>query len=99
MNSSTASVIGLSVCSVVLPGEADLAVGERDQPAVGDGDAMGVTAELGKHLFGAAERWLGVDHPVEVQQFAEMAGEGLRPGKAGEIVEEPKLAGGGQNTD
>jgi hypothetical protein len=28
-----------------------------------------------------------------------MAGEGLRPGKAGEIVEEPKLAGGGQNTD
>jgi hypothetical protein len=57
------------------------------------GDAMGVTAEIGQHLFGAAERWLGVDHPVEVPQFAEMAVEGVRLGKAGEIVEEPQLGG------
>jgi hypothetical protein len=41
---------GLAVVSIVLPGEADLAVGERDQSAVGDGDAMGAAAEISQHL-------------------------------------------------
>ena len=31
--------------------------------AVGDGDAMGGAAEIGQHLFGSAERWLGVRPP------------------------------------
>ena len=34
--------LGLAVTSVVFPGETDFAVGERDEPAVGDGDAMGI---------------------------------------------------------
>src|SRR5260370_14681888 len=55
--------------------------------------AMGIAAEIGQHLFGAAEWWLGVDHPVEVPEFAETTCEGLRFGKAGEIAEEPQLAG------
>src|SRR5215217_8787298 len=93
MNSSAASVITLAVGSVVLPGEADLAVGERAQSAVGDSDAMGVAAEIGQHLFGPAERWLGVDNPVEAPEFAETTCEGLRFGKVGEIAEEPQLAG------
>src|ERR1700745_460330 len=37
-----------AVASVVLPGEADLAVGEPDQPAVGNGDAVCVAAEIGE---------------------------------------------------
>jgi hypothetical protein len=55
---------GLAVRTEVFPGKADLPIGEREQPAIGDGDAMGVAAEIGQHLFGASERWLGVDHPV-----------------------------------
>src|SRR5438067_13248085 len=34
--------LGLAARSVVFPGEVDLVVGEREQAAVGDGDAMGV---------------------------------------------------------
>src|SRR5262249_27237950 len=83
----------LAVRTVVFPGKADLPIGEREQPAIGDGDAMGVAAEIGQHLFGASERWLGVDHPVEALEFAQATCEGLRFGKISEIGEEPWLAG------
>ena len=53
---------------VVLPAEADLSVGESDEPAVGDGDPVGVAAEIVEHLLRAAERALGVDHPVDLAQ-------------------------------
>ena len=56
---------GLPVCSVVLPGEAHLAIGEREEPAVGDSDAMGIAAEIGEHLLWPTEGRLGIDHPVE----------------------------------
>ena len=55
---------------------------------VGDGDAVGVTAEIVEHILGAAEGWLGVDHPVFAKQRSQPGGEefGLReprqiPGK------------------
>ena len=84
---------GHAVVSIVLPGEADLAVGERDQSAVGDGDAMGVAAEISQHLFGAAERWLGIDDPVDAPEFVEPGGEDRGLGKTGEIPEEAQLVG------
>src|ERR1700686_5882085 len=55
---------------------------------VGDGDAMGVTAEILEHILGAAEGWFRVDHPVFAKQRSQPGGEefGLRkprqiPGK------------------
>jgi hypothetical protein len=54
---------------------------------------MGIAAEIGQHLLGAAERGLGVDPPVEAAELAEMPCEGLRFGKVGELAEEPQLAG------
>lgn len=89
MNSPASSVITL----VLPPAQADLSVGEREEPVVGDSDAMGIAAEISQHLFGAAEWWLGVDHPVEAPEFTETTCEGLRFGKADEIAEEPQLAG------
>lgn len=50
----------LVVMAIVLPAEADGAVRELDQTAVGDGDAVGVAAEIGQHLLGSAEWALGV---------------------------------------
>ena len=41
-----------------------LAIEEGDQPMVGDGHAMGVTAEILQHIFGATEGAFLVDHPV-----------------------------------
>jgi hypothetical protein len=84
---------GPAVRTVVFPGKADVSVGEREQPAVSDGDAMGVAAEIGQHLFGASKRCLGVDYPVEALEFAQATCGGLRFGKIGEIGEEPQFAG------
>src|ERR1019366_10259536 len=39
----------------VSPLEGDVALGESDQPAVGDGDAMGVGAEITQHMFRPSE--------------------------------------------
>ena len=33
--------------------------------AVGDGDAMGIAAEIGENLRGSAEGFLGVDDPCD----------------------------------
>src|SRR6267142_1284308 len=85
--------LGLAVVSIVLPGEADFAVGERDQSAVGDGDATGIAAEIGQHLFGATERRLGIDDPVDAPEFVEPSGEDRGLGKTGEITEEAQFAG------
>src|SRR5215831_2455299 len=41
---------------VVLPAEGDAVVVQCDQAAVGDGDAVGVTRQIGQYCFGTAER-------------------------------------------
>ncbi len=65
--------LGLAVLAIVFSGEADLAVLEPDQTAVGDGDAVGVAAEIAEHLLGASEWRLGVDDPLDL-------GHGIEPG-------------------
>src|SRR5437667_12774118 len=55
----------LVVVAIILPAEADLALRKTDQAAVGDGDAMGIAAEIIEHLLGSAERSLGVDDPCD----------------------------------
>ena len=79
--------------AIVLPGEADFAVGEREEPAIGDGDAMGIAAEIGERLARAAERRLGVDHPIDAAQFGETCVEDAGVGEAGEVTGEAQPAG------
>ena len=62
---------------VIFPAERDLVVFEGDQAMVGDGDAMGVAAEIAEEVMGAAERWFGIDHPVLTEQGAQESAEGL----------------------
>ena len=45
----------LIVVSRVAPTKGDLAADRRDQSMVGDSHAMGVTAEIVQHIFGAAK--------------------------------------------
>ena len=54
--------------SGVSPAEGDVAVGERNQSVVGDGDTMGVGAEIAQHMFWPAEGRLGIDDPVLTEQ-------------------------------
>ena len=52
------------VMAIILPTEADPALGETDQAAVGDGHAMGIATEIIENPLGSAERSLGIDHPA-----------------------------------
>jgi len=78
----------LIVVRRVPPAKGDLAVGQRDQSMVGDGDTVSVAAEILEHILGAPEGRLGVDYPVFAKQWSQPGGEefGLReprqiPGK------------------
>ena len=79
----------LGVIPVVLDGEGDLAVGEIDDAVVRDGHPMGVGAQVAEDPLGAAERRLGVDHPVlavqAVTQGRPIVGVGEVGGAAGQF--------------
>ena len=79
--------------AVVLPLEGDCLAIERDQPAVGDGDAMGIARQVGEHGFGSAEWTLAVDDPLAALQRSEIICECLRVGERGMIAKELEAAG------
>lgn len=80
-----------SILAIVFAAEGDgLGVG-MDQPAVGDGDAVGIAGELGEHGFGPSEGRLGVDHPFGLPQWREPGVEGLPVGETGVVAMECKL--------
>jgi hypothetical protein len=56
-------VSGAAVGAIVLVAEGDAVLVERDQPAVGDGDAVGVARQIGEHRLGSAERGLCIGVP------------------------------------
>ena len=89
--------LAAALLPIVLPEEADGTVGHGDEPAVGDRNAMGVAAEIGQHLLGAAEGRFGVDHPVDPAQRRAIGGEGAGLGERSEVAEEaqPALGEGG----
>src|SRR5205085_2594531 len=64
------------VAAVILVTEPHALLVESDQPAVRDGDTVGVAGEIGEHRLGAGEGRLGVDEPVLVPQRREIDGEG-----------------------
>jgi hypothetical protein len=69
---------------------------ERKQSVVGDGYAVGVTAEVVENVLGATERWFGVDDPIFSKQRPEPRGEDLRMSKRSQIagkVQLPSLKG------
>jgi hypothetical protein len=59
---------------VVPPAEADATVGEGEEPVVGEGDAMGVAAEVGEHVLGTREGRLAVHDPGLLAQLGEPRG-------------------------
>ena len=54
----------LAAVGIVSPAEGDAIVFKGHESMVGDGHAMGVAGQVVENMFGAAERWLGVDNPV-----------------------------------
>src|SRR5208283_827428 len=66
----------LVAVSGVAPAKRYVARGESNQPAVGNGDAMGVGAQIAQHMFRPAERPFGVDDPVVAKQDPKPSCEG-----------------------
>jgi len=62
----------------IAPTKGDVAVGESDQPGVGDSHAMSVGAEIAQYMFRSAEWALGVDDPVMAEQYPQPCSEGAR---------------------
>jgi hypothetical protein len=59
----------LVMMPVIAPAETDLAAGERDQPAIGDGDPVRVVTQIGEHRLGAGKGALGIDDPLHPPQL------------------------------
>ena len=68
----------LVAVSGVAPAKGYVALGESNQPAVGNGDAMSISAEIAQHMFWPAERRFGVDNPVVTEQYPQPCGECAR---------------------
>jgi len=62
------------VVSVVLSAKGDGAVPDLGQAGVGDGDAVGVAAEVVEHLLWPAKGRLGVDDPVDAARRLQLLG-------------------------
>ena len=54
----------LVASAIVFPLEPDLIVFDVEQAVIGDGDAMGIAAQVIEYLFGSSERSFGIDHPL-----------------------------------
>ncbi len=72
---------------VVFPTESHLAILKPDQPAIGDGDAVSVAAEIVKNLLRPAKRSFGIDHPVDLPKFPLLCSERSRFGELAELSE------------
>jgi hypothetical protein len=82
----------LVAVSGVSPAEGDVALGEGDKSVVGDGDAVGVGAEIAQSVFRSAEGRFGVDDPVVTEQEPEPGCKDPRFSKWGEVTEELECA-------
>ena len=60
---------------VVLVGEGNLPVVKRLQAVIGDGDPMGIAAQIVQNPAGAAEWPLGLDHPLHIVERRQIPGE------------------------
>ena len=68
----------LVVVAIILPAERDVSLFACEQAMIGDGDVVGVTAEIRQHLGGTTEGGVGIDDPCGVATAVEQAGETFR---------------------
>ena len=57
-----------AIGAIILVPEGDAVVVGGDQPAVGDGDAVGIAREISEHRLGSTERRLCVEVPLDLAQ-------------------------------
>ena len=60
-----------AVAGIIFPAKGDLAIGNVDDPVVGDSDAMCVSRQIVEDVLRSSEWPLSVDHPVVTKQRPE----------------------------
>src|ERR1035437_8401498 len=65
----------LVAVGVDLPAEGDLGVLKAQQPVIGNRHAMGIASQIMQHVYGTAERLLGIDHPHVAMERPQILGE------------------------
>src|SRR5215469_11163511 len=65
-----------AIAAIVLVAERDTGLVERHEPMVRDGDAVGVSGQIGEHRLWPAARRLGVDEPPLLAERHQVAEEG-----------------------
>jgi len=78
----------------VPPAKGNLIMVKRDQTVVGDGDAVGVAAEILQNMFGAAKRWFAIDDPILPEEWPQEGRKGFRVGQKLEVPLEYQRAVG-----
>jgi len=76
------------VAAIVLVPEGDKMAVIGDESGVGEGDAVGIAAEVLEHGFGSGERWFDMDVPVEVTQGSQVGCKGFVIGEFPMVTEE-----------
>jgi hypothetical protein len=88
-----APIAATALGPVVLELEGDAFLIVCDQPAVGDGHAVGVARQIGEHRLRSGEGALGIDHPVAVAQRLQERGERFGLCQRLVLAEELELTG------
>lgn len=78
--------------AIILPSERDVIAAHGNEAGVGDGNTVGIAAEIGQHLCRACEGRLGIDHPIDTLRLPYGSIECGRIGQAGDVAEELQLA-------
>ena len=86
-------VASVELGPVILPLESDAFAVEGDEPAVGNGNPVGVAGEVAEHSVGSAEGSLGINHPFDLSPCGEPGFEGCRLGQGGLVGEERQPPG------
>ncbi len=76
---------------VVFPLEADPALGQGNQPTVGDSNPVRVARQVLENLLRSAERTLGVNHPFNLTGLTAQCLEGVRFGQRFQVSVELEL--------
>ena len=82
------------IATIILVSEGHAGLVERDQAAVGDGDAVCVARQVGEHGLRPGEGRLGVDERALLAERRQDGGKGLLIAEAEMIAEEAQTAGG-----
>src|ERR1039457_3112556 len=82
----------LAAVRVVFPTEVDVAVGNGQEPMIGDGDAVGVACQIVEHILRSAKGAFAVDDPLLTKERSQERGKGFFRSQGTEAAGKHQLA-------